>query len=365
MSRHKSGRFFLFAIGLALTGMIYAPAILAQGKIFNQLVEMSKAEMGKKGGKLSFGNNWTPRQAKPVLKEFTKDFPFVKEVIFTRMRTVDFSQRMLLEYKSGRSPEYDVPMVTTEAWSQYEEAGAFLKPPFGYKELIKARPANWPAPDPRVVDPKGFYMYTAGSARGIAYNKNLVPKDKAPKGWDDCLDPMWRGKLIYDPRPKLTGLWYDPKTREMHVKWLKGLMKNGVTLNRGMSENLMKLIAGEFQVNCGANYHNAMPLIDDGAPLEFFFPDPFPIDFSSQIHVVKWSKTPGTAQLLALWLASKAQALIDKVSYRGFPWDTSSRKYPMAKNKYVAICAADCSLELQEYAKVHAKILKLPGVKRR
>jgi len=127
----------------------------------------------------------------------------------------------------------------------------------------------------------------------------------------------------------------------------------------------MKVIAGEFHINCGANYHNAMPLIDDGAPLEFFFPDPFPLDFSSDVRVVKWSKTPATAQLLALWLATKAQPLIDKASYRGFPWDPGSRKYPMAKGKYVAICGADCKTKLHEYAKLHANILKLPGAKQR
>ena len=147
------------------------------------------------------------------------------------------------------------------------------------------------------------------------------------------------------------------------MKWLKALVANKVVLNRGMGENLEKVAAGEFAISCAANYHNAMPMIDEGAPLVFVLPDPYILDITTEMHVVRWSTTPAATQLFALWLATRAQPLIEKTSYRGFPWVPTSRKYPMAKGKYMAVCGADCALKSEQYSEEQAKILGLPGSK--
>jgi ABC-type Fe3+ transport system substrate-binding protein len=340
----------------------FNPEIFAQsGNLYNQLVEMAKSEIAKKGGKVTIAINWTNPQGKAIVEEFKKDFSFIKEGKFERVRTVEESQRALMEFKAGRPQQIDVTMVSDESWPAYQEAGAFLKPPFEYEKLAKALPSGWPALDPRVIDPQGYFLSTTGAVRGIAYNKNLVSADKAPKKWEDCNDPMWRGKVLYDPRPKLTALQHDPKTREAHLKWLRGLLDNKVVLNRGMDENLQKIAAGEFPINCAANYHNALPMIDEGAPIGFVLPDPIPLELGTQMFVTKWT-LPATTQLFALWAATKAQPVVEKSGYRGFPWDPTSRKYPMAQKKYIAVCGPDClRLSGEKYDQEHARILKLPG----
>jgi iron(III) transport system substrate-binding protein len=355
----------LLTFGLIFGAMVYdPPALLAQGNLFSQLVEASKAEMAKKDGKLLVAVEWEVG-GKDIVNAFKKDFPFVKDASFERVRTTDQMQRILTEYKAGRIPKYDILHPSFEAWPSYQEAGAFVKPPIPYKELVKSLPRDWPPPDPRAMDADGYFLATTGLARGIAYNKNLIAPDKAPKGWEDCLSPTWRGKFLYDPRPKLTALQHDPKTREAHLRWLKGIIENRVVLGRGQSENVEKMAAGEYQLFCGVNYTSAMSAIDRGAPLAFFFPDPFPLEFGTQIHVLKWSSTPATTQLFATWLATKAQPLVEKYAYRGFPWDPNSRKYPMAKGKYVAICDVECLKKSPEYDAEHARILGLPGAKKK
>jgi len=352
----------LLAAGLSILSIAYHLSTAnGQGNSFTQLVDAAKGEVEKKGGKLIVGITWTDAQAKPVLEEFKKEFPFIQAISFVRLRTVEQMQRMLMEYRSGRPPDIDIPFISNELWPEYIKEKMFLTPRFPYKDLMRALPQGWLQPDPRSLDPQGLYLASTGGARGIAYNKNLIRADQAPKGWEDCVDPKWRGKIIYDPRATLAAFQHDPKTRDWFLKWLKALVANKVVLNRGMGENLEKVAAGEFAISCVANYHNAMPMIDEGAPLAFLLPDPFTLDITTEMHIVRWSATPAATQLFALWLATRAQPLIEKTSYRGFPWVPTSRKYPMAKGKYMAVCGADCALKSEQYSEEHAKILGLPG----
>jgi iron(III) transport system substrate-binding protein len=338
-------------------------AFAQSANLFNQLVEASKGEVAKKGGKVTIANNWTPKQAKLILAAFKNDFPFVTEPRFERIRTVETMQQMLMEYKAARPPAIDVTSVSDELWPAYHSAGAFVKAPFPYQELAKSLPKDWPALDPRLIDMEGYFLSTSGATRGIAYNKNLVPPDKAPKSWEDCLNPMWRGKSVYDPRSKLSAFQHDPKTREWFLKWLRALADNKIVLNRGVQENLEKVAAGEFPLYCGTNYSNAMPMVDEGAPIDFILPDPFPIDLGVQVFITKWS-LPATSQLFAVWTATKAQPIMDAKGYRGFPWIPGTRIHGMAKGKYVAICGPDCLRKVSEvYDPEHARILKLPGAK--
>ncbi len=52
-------------------------------------------------------------------------------------------------------------------------------------------------------------------------------------------------------------------------------------------------------------------------------------------------------------------------AYRGFPWDPISKKYPLAKGKYIAICGAKCALKWDEYNRELQEILGLPAAKKK
>ncbi len=364
MTVHKYLCAFVLALFFVLGTVFEQHETLAQSTgLFNQLLEASKAEMAKKGGKLSVAMSLNKRMGKPMVKAFQKDFSFIKKVTYHRVNGVPAMMKTLLSAQQGRTPEWDMMHVSAEVWPNYRKAGLFVKPPFDYHKLAKSLPADWGEVDSRAIDPEGMFMSTAGKARGNAWNPELVPKGKEPTTWEACLDPMWRGKFLYDPRPKLTGLWYDSKTKEMHIKWLKGIVKNKVVLNRGQTENIQKVIGGEFPLVCGVNFHSSMALIELGAPLKFALPDPFVLEFGTTYHNMKWTTAQATTQLLVLWLASKGQGAVTKYGYRGRPWNPKSKKYSMSKGKYVAICDAECLLRRGEYQKLHSEILGLPGVR--
>lgn len=340
-----------------------SPALGQSKSLLDQLVEASQAEMAKKGGKLNVTLDWPEPDTKKVFPEFRKAFPFVKEITYFRETSIEPFASYLIRIKRQEYPDYDIMHIAGEFELQYEKEGVFVKPPFDYKGLAQSTPSDWPRLDPRTLDAKGYFIGTVAHARGILWNPALVPKGKEPTSWEACLDPMWRGKFLFDTRNRLHSLQHDPNTREKHLKWLKGLSANGVVLTQGQIAIVQKVASGEFPLACGVNYHSAFREIDRGAPLQFTFPDPIPLEIGSRIFVVKWSQVPATTQLFGLWLATGGQDAIEKYAYRGFPWNPKSRKYPLAKGKYIAFCDAECSRKLDKYNKEFAEILGLPGVK--
>jgi ABC-type Fe3+ transport system substrate-binding protein len=330
---------------------------------FNSLVERSKAEVAKKDGRITVATNWVASQAKPLLEAFKKDYPFVKEAKFQVLRGLETSQRILMEHKAGRAPDIDVSSIPDELWGNFKDAGAFLKPPFSYRDLAKSLPADWPQLDARLIDPEDYFVAVSAGARGIAYNKNLVSTNKAPKRWEDCTDPMWKGKVVYDSRPTLTAFQHNPQTRAWHLKWLEALVANKPILMRARRQSMEKVASGEYALYCGANYSHAMPMVEEGAPVVFFFPDPFPLDLAVALHVTKWSM-PATTQLFAVWTATKAQPIVEERGYRGFPWIPGTRIHKIAQGKNMVICDLACSHKSDEYFIEHGKILGLPGLKK-
>ena len=79
---------------------------------------------------------------------------------------------------------------------------------------------------------------------------------------------------------------------------------NNPVMTQGQNAMIEQVASGEFPLACGVNYHSVYREIDQGAPLKFAFPDPIPLEIGSRLFVMKWSQTPATTQLFALWLAS-------------------------------------------------------------
>jgi ABC-type Fe3+ transport system substrate-binding protein len=349
-------------VGLLCGAMIYSNALAAEKNLFNQLVERSQTEMAKKA-KLSVLLDLPAKEITPILKVFQKEFPFVKEPVYTRMNRTEEFQRMILEAKAGRPPEYDIGHVQFEAWTELRDAGMFVKPPFSYQQLVKALPSDWGALDSRAIDPNGYFVAASSLIRIVAYNKNIVPANKVPKGLQDCLDPAWRGKFLYNTRPLMVALQHDKKTREAQLKWLKGIVENKVVLISGQTEGLEKVAAGEYALYCGVNYNTTLRMIEEGAPIGFVFPDPYALDFGQRIHIFKWSAAPATGQLFALWMATKGQPAVEQYLARGFPWNPQTSAYRHAKGKYAAVCDSSCAAKMDQYLAEHAKIIQLPGGK--
>ncbi len=363
MSKQSRKTFSKTMIAALLTSVALLPGQAAFAAAFDDLVAAAQAEVEAQGGKLDIALDWPDSDALPVMEAFQEDFPFVAEISYVRETGIDPFGRYLLELQQGVAPPYDVMHIASEFEQQFLEAGAFVDPPFSYTELNESLPADWPKINQASMDPEGNFLATTGVTRGIAWNPTMVSDDEAPKTWADCVDPKWKGQVVYDSRNKLQAFQYDEQERPRHMDWLDQLVANDIILVRGQSNVLTKVASGEFPVTCGINYHTANRMIErDGiTTLKFALAETVPLELGTRLFIPKWSETPATAQLFALWAATAGQGALGQ-TYRGFPWNERSHKFEASQGKYVSVCGGDCANNFEAYNAEHSEIVGLPTV---
>ena len=156
------------------------------------------------------------------VKAFMNKYPFIK-ADFWRGSGNQLVFRTLMEHRAGKLTA-DVISVGTENVIALKKAGLY---------------ARYRSPEaqfyPREqVDKDGYFHADSFGLATVAYNHQLVKKEEAPKGYNDLLDPKWKGSLTIDLEPEraLTAwliAWGEPKTREFVQK----LLANGTTVRRG------------------------------------------------------------------------------------------------------------------------------------
>jgi ABC-type Fe3+ transport system substrate-binding protein len=130
---------------------------------------------------------------RPLIKAFQGYAPGV-QVKYVRADGLALVVRLTNESRAGR--------VQADAWSMVDGVGALLQGgiavPF---EVPSARglPAG-------LVDRDQRWVAINTGVRSAAYNTHLVPKDVAPKNYQDLLDPRWKRKIVWNPK-SMTGAW--------------------------------------------------------------------------------------------------------------------------------------------------------------
>ncbi|MFN4282713.1 MAG: ABC transporter substrate-binding protein [Alphaproteobacteria bacterium] len=352
----------LTAVAVGAMALAYSANVVAATP-YEQLLADSKAEMAKTGGKFRIGFDWTVNDAKPVFAALEKEFPHIKPD-YKRETGVAPFQRYFISIQQNQFPPYEMFDVASEFEKQYWDAGFFVKPKYDYKAINDSLPAGWPKIHPAAMDPEGKYIATVAQMRGIAYNVNMVKEAEAPKTFADCADPKWKGLNIIDGRNKAQALMHDPSTGTDTKNIIKRMKDNGVVITNGQAQVLARVVSGEFGITCYINYHTTQRMIDGGEKtLKFRLGEVVPVELATRVGVPKWTEAPATVQLVAVWLATKGQPIIDKAAYRGFPWVEGGSLYEQAKGKHFAICSADCFAKYEDYNKQFADLLGIPYVK--
>ena len=116
---------------------------------------------------------------------------------------------------------------------------------------------------------EGVLIFT--SLRGMIYNSKLIPKDKAPKSYEDLVDPKlspaWAGKLAIPPYVswlvELSMIWSEDKVKNF-TKKLVAL--SGGRLRYSEEE---RVVSGEFPIaaNMGGATEQMWQWQAKGAPL--------------------------------------------------------------------------------------------------
>jgi len=312
----------LLCLTAAFTGLlVFCFAAWAQTRIGKNLEEITRLAVQE--GKVRLASALREDEADLLLKGFLQKYPTIT-VETDRVRGSNSREKLLGEALAG-TVEYDVADVSSELQDNFVKAG------------VLAGPIQWRNIFPRIdeiqVSPDGYFVGVGFSAHVIAYNPSLVPKDRIPRKWEDCLDPYWKGKFAVDTRPKtfagLAILWGEEKT----LQYVKRLKENQPIWKRGQTEALTQLAAGEFPMICGSYYQSLHRILrrDPKAKVAASFASPVSVGIGEALVVFKGAENPNAAALLTGWLASpEGQSGYDKIG-RGSAFTEGGEKQALIK----------------------------------
>ena len=276
----------VIGLALALSSNAAAQRI---GKNLDEIVQLANKE-----GKVHIATSWEGKIIKEVANGFVKKYPG-RSFELNRVSGLDSRERILNEAMAG-IVEDDLVNVSGELRTQYIKAGIMA----GNIEWIKL----FPDLEKFNFSPDGYFVATGFSRYGIVYNPKLVSADRAPKKWEDCLDPQWRGKLAVYTRPRtFTGL-YPGWGKEKSLDFATKLKNNQPVWTSDQTGTAVQVAAGEYPVGCGFPYHTFLNVLrrDAKADLKFVVPPDLPIHIGEALAVMKGAKSPNTAILLAGYL---------------------------------------------------------------
>ena len=199
------------------------------------------------------------------VKGFTTRYPFIKGE-FYRGSGNQLVVRTMMEHRTGRLAA-DVISVGTENVMALKRSGIWTR-------YHSPEAQNYPREQ---YDKDGYFHADSLGLATIAYNRDLVKKEDAPKSYNDLLDPKWKGSLTIDLEPEramLTWLsaWGEAKTRD----YVQKLLANGASVRRGHTLQGQLLCAGEFKIAVEIYPDGILRMKQRGCPAEIVFPNPTP-----------------------------------------------------------------------------------------
>ena len=282
------------AIGVATASILSLCSVASAQRIGKNLDEI--AQLANKEKIVRVASSWEPENEAALLKGFYQKYPSIK-VTHSRASGIETRERILNEALAG-VVDHDLVNVSGELRNQYVKAG------------IIAGPIDWRRLFPTVKEahfsPDGHFAVTGFSTYIIAYNPSLVPKEKVPKKWDDCLDPYWKGKLVVLTRPRtFTGLaagWGEEKT----IAFARALKDNRPVWKSSQSGALTQVAIGEYPMICGMAYHSMKSVLmrDPKAKIAYSVPSDLPFQIGEAMAIMKGAKNPNAALLLTGWLVT-------------------------------------------------------------
>lgn len=248
-----------------------------------------------------------PDESQPIVEAFAKAFPGVPEPNDFECFGEDATQRVVAEWTAG-APQSDVLDMDTEILDTLEKENLSLV--FDWS-VFDGTPAEvnqrYRLFDNRII--------SVGSGfRVIWYNPSLVKYEDAPKSYEECADPKYKGMLAQDVRPaffdmmeEIGGPWSDDELKE----WAKGIAANEPLWIRGTSQAFQVSSAGERAIVCGQQLHGLFrgdrtdPTAADAA-VKFIIPKTVIVYDYLRLGFAPKPLAPNATVLFAAWMGSDA-----------------------------------------------------------
>lgn len=246
---------------------------------------------------------------RPLADAFMKRYPFVK-MTFWRGDTEEIIDKLAAEERA-----HNVVADVVEGTGVGDLAvSAGLTEPYTIP-MVDTLPE-------RYRDPQNRWTYTRISYFSAAYNTRLVPPGTQPKGYDDLLDPRWRGKLAWRVGTAsgtplfITAIRLARGEEKADAYFRKLAQQKMINFGSGSARTLVdRVIAGDFPIALNIFAHHPLISKAKGAPVDSQLMDPVPSTAGTMV-IPKEVRHPYAAMLLADFLLSKeGQQILASADY--------------------------------------------------
>ena len=299
------------AVGSILLVLVSFQPVLS-AETLDQLIAAAKQEpeLTFIAGAQTFGG---PKTLAALEAAFNKRFGLKMRVHFSAGPEMNsMAARVISELKSGAKS-------STDMYHGSQSHLALLHKEKALAQVDWSKVFPWISREMEIFPGESILAFT--SLRGMIYNSKLIPKDKAPKKYEDLVDPKlspaWAGKLAVPPYVswlvELSMIWSEDKVKDFTRKLVA---LSGGRLRYSEEE---RVVSGEFPI--AANMGGAVEMMwqwqAKGAPLAAVIGSDPVLPSYFELAVPKNSAHPNLARLFVGFMASKeAQAILEKFDFR-------------------------------------------------
>jgi len=283
----------------------------AKGYIFLTSRDEIVAKARKEGQvRVLYGVN--PATARGIAEAFAKKYPFINIRRIEESEGPDAAVRIIMELQAGTAAKaWDIVYLSGNHYTKYL---AYIAK---YDLLGMAEKGVLQIP-PQMIDPDHRNVVAAGSALdAIAYNPKLLPAALVPKNWEDLLRPELKGrKFIMDVAPAAVAALAPAWGLKKVLEFARKIREQEPIWGRGHSRMLTSIVAGEYALHGGTNYHSAVRT-KKKAPagtLDVVLAEPVPVRLHETQAILSTAINPHAALLWLEHMASpEAQKYLDEV----------------------------------------------------
>lgn len=224
--------------------------------------ETSLLEGAKKEGRLVWYTSLAIDHANRVVNAFNEKYPFIK-VDLLRAGTGQVLTRILAEARANKYP--DVTTMSDLEMHILKEKSLFAIYPSPERETI---PQGF-------KDREGYWTNFYDNIQVIAYNTKLVPTDRAPRSYQDLLQPQWKGKMGMDSDEVA---WAANMLlimgKEKGLEFMRRLNGQDITFRNGHTLLAQLLAAGEISICVVCYNYRIEGMKKQGAPVDWVGAEP-------------------------------------------------------------------------------------------
>jgi iron(III) transport system substrate-binding protein len=257
----------------------------------------------------------TATQIRAVFDRFEQKYPFIK-LELARAGSSDVARKVVEEYKAG-----------FEKVDAFELASHGLIPPRDEGILARFRSPEVAAFDPDAVEPSGRWVAIRESYTGIGFNTKLLPVEKAPRTYQDLLDPQWKGRMALSGSDTTPVNWVGTMVTLHGADFVRKLGSQNIRVYTVTGRALANLVlAGEVMLSPTIYNSHVAQSSEKGAPLGWFAPGPVPVT-DAAVAIASKAPHPHAAMLLIDFLMSKEAALL----YQELGYNSPRRDLPVTR----------------------------------